>query len=64
MSTLRRAGPDDVNALAALARRTWREMSLLDFAMPYSARDIAAFEAEKSSEAVVRSRLLDPDQAT
>ncbi|PNG25451.1 GNAT family N-acetyltransferase [Methylocella silvestris] len=64
MSTLRRAGSTDVEALAALARRTWREMSLVDFAMPYSAEDIAAFEGEKSSEAVVRARLLDRDQAT
>ncbi len=64
MLNLRRAELCEAEALAALARRTWREMSLEDFAIPYPPEDVAAFEAMKSAPSVVKARLADPRQAT
>ncbi len=64
MPVLRRAKIREAGALAALARRTWREMSLDDFAIPYPPEDVAAFEAMKSIPSVVEARLADPQQAT
>ena len=63
MTVIRRADLADVEGLGALARRTWREMSVLDFAMPYSEKDMAIFEAQKSSDAVIQARILDQEQS-
>jgi ribosomal protein S18 acetylase RimI-like enzyme len=63
MTVIRRATLADVEALGALARRTWREMSLLDFAMPYCEKDMAFFEEQKSSDTVIKARILDQKQS-
>lgn len=61
---IRRAMPDDVPALAALKRRTFRETFLEDFAIPYPPADIAIFEELHYREEAVRQELEAPDRIT
>lgn len=61
---IRRATIDDAPALAPFKRRTFRETFLEDFAIPYSPKDIATFEAESYGVEAVRRELAAPDHAT
>jgi GNAT superfamily N-acetyltransferase len=38
-------------------------MSVLDFAMPYREKDMAIFETQKSSDTVIKPRILDQEQS-
>lgn len=61
---LRPATLDDVEALAALKLRTFRQTFLEDFAIPYPPADLAVFEtASYASESVARE-LADPAKRT
>ena len=62
--TLRRAGPADAEAVAALAYETFRQTFLEGFAVPYPADDLAGFVAATYAPAVCASQLADPDRAT
>lgn len=66
MSTflIRRAERDDAAALAALKRRTFRETFVEgEMEMGYSAENLAIFERDAYSEAVVADQLADPSRA-
>jgi len=58
--TIRRAGPDDAQTLAALGERTFRET----FEHLYSAEDLAVFLAEAYSLERTRADLADPTKAS
>lgn len=66
MSTIliRRATGDDATALADLKRATFRETFLEDFAIPYPAADVAAFEARYYTVDAVRQELDAADHAS
>lgn len=57
--TIRRAGPGDAEALAAIGRATFIET----FAQLYPPEDLAAFLAEAHSVERARADLADPDKA-
>lgn len=60
---LRRAEAADAARLAPLALRTFRETFLEEFAIPYPAADLAAFEEARFTPAAVAARLAHPEQA-
>lgn len=60
---IRRGGPADAEALAALAWETYLETFVEGFAVPYPAEDLAAFRAEHYTAQGARARLSDPAQA-
>lgn len=59
-ASLRQAIPQDIPALAALKRTTFRETFLEEFAIPYPAADLARFEAAIYGEAQVATEIADP----
>jgi ribosomal protein S18 acetylase RimI-like enzyme len=58
--SIRTATIDDATVLAALGERTFRETFVEDFAMPYSASDVATFLAETYSEDALGKYLRNP----
>ena len=62
--TIRRAGPSDGAALAALKLAAFRETFLDGFAIPYPPADLARFEAESYGVATVAGELADPRHAS
>ncbi len=60
---IRRATPDDCDILAALGERTFRETFVEEFAMPYSADDLAQFVAQSYAPEIFAAKLADPSQA-
>ncbi|MBO9580985.1 MAG: GNAT family N-acetyltransferase [Sphingobium sp.] len=61
---IRRAGPDDAVALAALKLATFRETFIEGFGIPYPPADLARFETETYSPAKATSEITDPAHAT
>ena len=61
--TIRRAGPDDAQALAELGRATFLETFVEEFAIPYPPADLAHFMAHSYSAGYNAPRLADPAQA-
>lgn len=63
-SGLRRATPDDIEALATLKHDTFREAFLEDLAIAYPPADLAIFEAESFGQQRVAAELADPARTT
>jgi len=63
-ASIRRATPDDVEALAALKLATFRETFVDGFAISYPPQDRAAFELASYAPAAIAAELADPDHAT
>lgn len=61
---LRVATSDDIEALAALKLRTFRETFIEEFAIPYPPADLALFEAASYAPETVARELADPAKRT
>ena len=61
--TIRRAGPEDADVLAALGRATFLETFVEGFAIPYPPEDLERFMAHSYSAGCNAPRLVDPRQA-
>lgn len=61
--TIRRAGPDDAEALSALSNRLFVQTFVEELAVPYPPADLAAYLAKSNGLDVLRARIADPRQA-
>lgn len=62
-AVIRRAVPDDIDALSALGARTFVETFVEGFGIPYPPDDQAAFIDAAFGRETIRARLADPAQA-
>lgn len=63
-ATLRRARPEDADALSALKLATFRETFLEGFGIAYPPQDLLRFEAEVYASARIRAEIEDQSHAT